>query len=81
MALVYSTENQNSYRHFEKQSRDKINRRCIDGRITGCGKCVGYCRYNGHPGFLTREHRKEHDCLGKGCYYYLPKKKYAAQKG
>lgn len=61
------------YLHYEKKSGSKYNRRCIDGRITGCGNCVGYCQYAGHSGFLTKELRKEHNCIGKGCFYYLPK--------
>lgn len=61
------------YLYFEKEEKSSHNRRCIDGHITGCGKCVGYCQYAGHSGFLTQELRREHDCLGKGCFYYLPK--------
>ena len=49
------------------------HRRCINGKTTGCGNCVGYCKYNGHPGYLTRELRKQHDCVKKGCNYYIPK--------
>lgn len=51
------------------------HRRCIDGKNTGCGNCVGYCKYNGHPGYLTKELRKKHDCIKKGCNYYVPKTK------
>ena len=50
-------------------------RRCIDGKITGCGNCVGYCQFWGHPGYLTKELRKEHNCIKKGCNYYIPKVK------
>ena len=49
------------------------NRRCIDGHITGIGNCVGYCLYEGHPGYLTKSLRKEHDCIKKNCYHYEPK--------
>ena len=55
-------------------SADIHLRKCINGKFTGCGKCVGYCSYQIHPGFLTRELRKEHDCIKKGCYYYQSKK-------
>ena len=51
------------------------HRRCINGRKTGCGNCIGYCKYSGHPGYLTKELRKEHDCIKKGCNYYVPKTK------
>ncbi len=48
-------------------------RRLITGKITGSNNCVGYCQYNRHPGFLTRELRKQHNCLGKSCDYYVAK--------
>lgn len=70
--IVYSTV-RTDYRMFE--SKNTTQRRCIDGRITGSNKCVGYCQYLGHPGFLTEKNRREHDCLGKGCRYYVPKVK------
>ncbi|MBO5955519.1 MAG: hypothetical protein J6Q10_01825, partial [Clostridia bacterium] len=70
-----------SYTYFEKKNGDSHTRRCIDGRLTGKANCVGYCRYSGHEGYLTKEQRREHDCLGKGCFYYLqkPKKHYEKQ--
>lgn len=49
--------------------------RCIDGRTTGLNNCVGYCQYNGHPGFLTRDQRMQHNCIKKNCDYYIPKQK------
>lgn len=61
------------YSHYESNCRSKVNRVCIDGRVTGCGKCVGYCQYSGHPGFLTKDLRKQHDCLNRNCYHYVPK--------
>ncbi len=71
---VYRT-NENHYLVMEKKSPDPHHRRCIDGKITGCGKCVGYCKFHGHPGYLTDSLRKKHDCLTKNCFYYVPKKK------
>lgn len=66
------------YREIEKKTIIDFNLRCIDGSIHGCGRCVGYCSYDGHAGFLTPEMQKKHRCLEKGCYYYYPKP--AAQK-
>lgn len=63
------------YEYYEKKSGSQHNRRLIDGTVTGCGKCVGYCEYCEHSGFLTKEQRKQHDCIGKGCYYYIPKER------
>ena len=55
--------------------KDKRIRRCIDGTKTGCGKCVGYCTYYEHTGFLTEALRNKHNCLRKGCKYYVKKEK------
>ena len=63
------------YERLERQSRSAYNRRCINGRITGCGNCVGYCRFDEHPGFLTSKLREQHDCIRKACRYYLPKER------
>ena len=68
-------ETNHTYTFYEQQSRSAHHRRCIDGKITGCGNCVGYCQYKEHPGFLTEKLRTEHDCIGKGCYYYVAKPK------
>lgn len=65
----------NEYYYYESRSKNRYNLRCIDGRRTNCGNCVGYCRYAGHEGFLTRQQRKEHNCIVKRCDYYLPKPK------
>ncbi len=54
---------------------DRHVRRCINGVKTGCNKCVAYCRYDGHPGFLTEKQRKEHNCIEKGCHYYVAKER------
>lgn len=72
--VIYSTSN-NDYNNYENKHLTPHHRRCIDGKTTGCSKCVGYCKFREHPGFLTRELRKRHDCLKKGCYYYVPKTK------
>lgn len=63
------------YSYYDGKQNHTHNRRCIDGTITSCGKCVGYCQFSEHRGFLTKEQRKEHNCIVKGCYYYLPKPK------
>ncbi len=62
-----------SYERLEAKFGEGHNRRCIDGKITGCGKCVGYCQYKVHPGFLTEKHRREHHCVEHGCRYYVAK--------
>lgn len=74
--VIFSCEgviHQTQYQQLEARYGSGHNRRLIDGRVTGCGKCVGYCQYRNHSGFLTKEQRKEHDCLSKQCFYYVPK--------
>lgn len=73
--MYVANERQKDYSYYEKKSGNKYNRRLIDGSITGCGNCVGYCRYDEHPGFLTRKQRQEHNCIVNGCIYYVPKVK------
>ncbi len=63
------------YAYYENKSHDKYARRSIDGSTIGCSKCVGYCRFEGHEGFLSKKQRQSHDCLGKECFYYIPKTK------
>ena len=70
--IAYTTEI-NLYAEYEKRSPSRTTRRCIDGKITGSGNCVGYCEYVDHPGFLTAKQRKEHDCINKKCNCYIPK--------
>lgn len=55
------------------QRQTDFTRRCIDGTIVGCSKCVGYCKFCEHPGFLTEKLREKHDCLGKECFHYIAK--------
>ena len=64
-----------TYRSYEAKMQQPHRRRCIDGKITGCGNCIGYCQYREHPGYLTKELRKQHNCIKKGCRYYLPKER------
>lgn len=61
------------YKQYEAKYGSKHNRKCIDGKITGCGNCVGFCKYSGHPGFLTSKMRERHGCINKGCFYYVGK--------
>lgn len=72
--VIYSTD-KNRYAIYERRYGSGYNRKCIDGKITSCSNCVGYCQYNKHPGFLTAEHLTKHNCAGKGCDYYIEKPK------
>lgn len=63
------------YSDYDKPYKSKFNRRLINGKVTNCGNCVGYCQCDEHPGFLTREQRKQHNCIFKECFHYLAKEK------
>lgn len=41
MDLTVPTYVNTQYSQYEAQSKSKYNRKCIDGKITGCGNCVG----------------------------------------
>ena len=73
--IVFSVASIDFFSSIEKNQHSPHRRICIDGRITGSGNTVGYCRFKEHPGYLTKALRKEHDCVKKGCYYYSPKSK------
>lgn len=75
MERIYYTTGQNRYAEYERESSSSYLRKSITGSSIGCGKCVGYCQFRGHSGFLTREQRSQHNCIGKGCFYYLEKPK------
>lgn len=63
------------YREVEQKTVRNFNLRCIDGSLHGCGRCVGYCAYDGHAGFLTAELQDKHRCIEKGCFYHSSKPK------
>lgn len=71
-SLVFSSE-VNLYAKMETKYGSSHIRQTIDGRCVGCSKCVGFCQYEGHPGFLTSEQRQKHNCIGKNCFYYVSK--------
>jgi len=73
MAIISYSGTYEEYQKLEEVYGNGRNRRCINGRSTGCGKCVGFCKYSGHPGFLTEDQRSAHHCIEKGCNYYLSK--------
>ena len=67
------------YQLAERKFGDSHDRRLIDGTITSCGKCVGYCMFQDHPGFLTKQQRQAHNCITKQCMYYAAKPKAEAE--
>lgn len=74
-AVGSSMDNLTNYQYYDRQHGSNRERNTIDGRITGCGNCVGYCRFSDHNGFLTKKLQEGHDCVGKACRYYVPKRK------
>lgn len=49
------------------------NRRCIDGHITGSNKCIGYCTFSQHTGFITEKIALKKSCREHGCWYFIAK--------
>lgn len=70
--VVFTTE-VDKYNFFEEKSPSRYTRRCINNKIIGSNKCVGYCQYSGHPGFLTKDLLEQHNCIEKGCDYFVIK--------
>ena len=70
--LQFSTRTQN-YEQLEARFGNGHNRRLINGKTTGCGNCVGYCRFAGHPGFINDRQRNAHQCVARDCLYYVAK--------
>ena len=68
------------YDRYDKKIPSGTGRRCIDGSVTGRNKCVGYCQYCGHPGFLTQKLRDDHQCREKQCCHYVEKQARAKAK-
>lgn len=66
-----------TYEQASKPYGDSVNRQCIDGSVRGCSKCIGYCNFDEHPGFLTEELMKKHKCFEKSCDYFIAKPTYA----
>ena len=58
---------------FDRNRMSRDHNRTISGQNVGCSRCVGYCQFSEHPGFLTEKQRAEHNCIGKGCNYYIAK--------
>jgi len=72
MRSEYAVADFNTY---DRRYHSTYNRKCFDGTITGVGKCVGYCEYNEHPGFINEALEKKHRCVEKNCSYFIPKQK------
>lgn len=61
------------YQAMKAKTIQNYNLRCIDGTLHGCSKCVGFCTCEYHPGFLTAQHERDHQCKEKQCFYHHPK--------
>ncbi len=61
------------YREMADRTARGFNLRCMDGTLRGRSKCVGFCAYEQHPGFLTARQEREHQCHEKGCFYHHAK--------
>ena len=64
-----------NYEKIDNRFSYTKQRKLINGRTTGCNKCVGYCNYCNHRGFLNIELQAEHNCIEKQCFHYIPKER------
>ena len=58
---------------YKKPNRDQVETvRLLTGeyRTLKRGKIVGFCQNSLHPGKMTKDIMKQHDCLGKECWYF-----------
>lgn len=49
----------------------------IDGTRSDVNKRVGFCNSNLHKGYLTKKLMDEHECIEKGCHYFIKYEKNA----
>ena len=69
----------NTYKEAESILGNGFERKSIDGTAVYSNKCVGYCKFSEHSGFLTEKQFRQHNCIGKNCEHYLPKIKIKAK--
>ena len=46
----------------------------IDGTRSETTKRVGFCNNDLHKGYLTKKLMDEHQCIEKGCHYFIKEK-------
>ena len=63
------------YAEMEERYGRGHDRKCINKKYTASCKCIGYCMYEWHPGFVTHELMKKHNCLERDCKHFLAKPK------
>lgn len=61
------------YQEMAEKTARNFNLRCIDGALHGQSKCVGFCAYEYHSGFLTAKQEHEHRCRERNCIHHHPK--------
>lgn len=55
-----------SYKHSNSHFTETL----ITGNKTSSGKCVGYCNFNQHKGFLNKKLIDKHCCHEKKCPFF-----------
>lgn len=61
------------YQEMAAKTARSFNLRCIDGTLHGQSKCVGFCAYEYHRGFLTVQQERAHQCRERSCIHHHPK--------
>ena len=73
MTDIIYTSTPNKYDEYIDSLSINHTVKTIDGRKASSSKCIGYCSYHGHPGFITKEQRMHHNCTKNQCDYYIAK--------
>lgn len=63
-----------AYSEFQEKKIKKISVYLsggLDWNSVKPSSIVGYCFFSGHKGYLTKKILKDHECLQKGCKYFL----------
>lgn len=61
------------YSKMEQRYGAGHHRITIRRKTTASSKCMGFCFYESHPGFLTEQDMAVHRCCERACRYFLPK--------
>ena len=49
----------------------QLEKLLIDGKYAKAGNVVGRCNSSVHPGFLTKQLIKSHDCIARTCSFFV----------
>ena len=63
------------YAEMEKRYGHGHELKTLERKFTASSKCIGFCLYDRHPGFVTTTIMQAHHCWERDCLYFLEKPK------